>query len=202
MPSRVPWEAAGLCKNASMTFLQKRSMLEVGEESLAGLKGTFSFQRLYTRRKCGGVSEFSQNSKVWEIKGLCEGPQPCPWGLCHTRLAVLTSLPPYGSQQGRRTSLIKEGSCQLSGVCFLIVREKPAERQVIIRFWESWPCSVGASQCALSSLVPCGIPHSWPYLFSWIILSSWLTQQSPLGFLFWSIPSLSPFLGLPSVLEL
>lgn len=148
MPFWVLWEAAGLCKNASMTFLQKRSVLEVGEESLAALKGAFSFQRDFILEGNAAGYQSSLSSNESEIKGLSQGPQPHTWGLCYTHLAVLTYLSRYGSRQGMRKSLTKRKDLvDCPGVCSsLIVREKPAERQVIIRFWGSWPYSVCSSQ--------------------------------------------------------
>lgn len=96
--------------------------------------------------------------------------------------------------------LLTEGSCWPSGVCStLIVREKPAERQVIISFWEYGPYSVGSSQQMHPQLPSSQWPPrqlTMPSFLSDFILLTCMTANAWLSFLFWSVPSVS-FLGPP-----
>lgn len=110
MPFWVLWEAAGFCKNASMTFLRRRSVLQVGEESLAALKGTFSFQRDFILE--GNAAGYQSSLRVprsQRLRGPHQDSQPHTWGLRYTHLTVPTYLSPYGSWQGMRKSLTKGG---------------------------------------------------------------------------------------------
>ena len=181
MPFWVLWEAAGLCKNASMVFLQKCSVLEGGEERLAALKITFSFQR-----------DFVLEGNAVGDQSSLQVPRSQRWldsfkvsDLIHLSTLLNSSCesePAFSDVVPDKTLegiLLRVGPSWPSG-CYsaLTRREKPGERQLIINVSEYWPQIFCYSWHIQSSIilfpVASKIPDAWmvPFSLNYFLLNS------------------------------